>query len=259
MYAQKPMPLLPTFLGACLGSDARLSTAQQAFRDPQAVAAHELMVRLLRERGAYETNPYGENSLLLSAQIFPFFYALAGDRNPKADPRKQEGSKKRSPLARDVLSMLQAKGPLTKPRLAEELGGALSGAALDRALSELWGSLLITRVDYRPNEGAFWDVLYRWSPEAVKEGVGLSLAESLSALISKYLDCVAAAEASEVEAFFAPFVARSRVRESVNALLATREAGFVHCGHRTLLELAPPAPPRATIRNARASSGTHGG
>ena len=85
--------------------------------------------------------------------------------------------------------------------MREDLGGSISFLALDHALGELWAKLRITRVDYKPEEGAFWDVLFRWSPDAVREGIGLSVGEALSALLSKYLDCVIAADQQEVESF----------------------------------------------------------
>ena len=240
MYAQKPSVLAPTFFGAYLGTDSGVPERQHAFRHPKAGEATELMVRLLRGRHAYEANVFGENNFLLSAEVFPFFYALVGDRNPKQDPQKARGEKL-SPLAQDAFSALQREGPVSKKRLAEILGGAPSPAALDRALGELWSRLKITRVDYKPLEGAAWDVMYRWSPEPVQEGIKLSVGEGLSALISKYLDGVVAAEQSEIEDFFSPIVARSRVKEAVNALLAAREFSFVSVGRRTLIQLTPPA------------------
>src|SRR6516165_5543747 len=82
MYPARPALLAPTFLGAYTGSDHDLPTAQHAFRDPRAAEAHELMVRLLRQRLAYEANIEGEGTLLLSPQMFPYLYALIGDRNP---------------------------------------------------------------------------------------------------------------------------------------------------------------------------------
>src|SRR5262249_33995465 len=100
--------------------------------------------------------------------------------------------------------------------------------------------LKITRVDYRPVEGAFWDVLYRWAPGPVKEGVQISQQEAVSALVSKYLETVVAAEQEEVEPFFSHLTSRSRVREAVNALLQTRELSFVTIGSRTLIRMASP-------------------
>ncbi len=124
--------------------------------------------------------------------------------------------------------------------MRHETGGDVSNAALDRALGELWSRLRITRVDYNPQEGAFWDALYRWAPEPVREGINISMAEALSALLSKYLDCVVAAEPSEVEDFFSYLVPRSKTKESMNALLAARELDFVRVGKRTMIQLTPP-------------------
>jgi len=230
----------PTFVGACIGADDKLPTLQHAFADPRAQNAIEMMVRLLRERAAYEANLFGDdNSFLIAASIFPYFYALAGDRNPQKQPKAGHQTLGLSPLANDVLAAIHREGPIVKPRLREVLGGDLSLAALDRALAELWSRLHITRVDYNPKDGAAWDILYRWSPDAVNEGAHLSIGQSLSALVSRYLDAVIAAEPAEIEDFFSTIVSRSRVREAVNALLAAREFSFVHVGNRTLVQVTP--------------------
>jgi hypothetical protein len=230
-----------------VGSDDRLPTWQHSFSDTRAQDAKELMVRLLRDRAAFEANLFDENNaFLVSASAFPFFYALVGERNPKQAPRGGSRSEY-SQLACDAFEIIRREGPISKMRLGEQLGGSISGAALDRALSELWSRLRITRVDYKPEEGASWDVLYRWAPDAVREGIGLSVAEALTALLSKYLECVVAADQQELEAFFGNFVPRSRVKEAVKALLAAREISFVHVGSRSLVQVAPP---RAEARSA---------
>jgi hypothetical protein len=239
MYPLKPPVLAPTFVGAWVGSDDRLPTWQLAFSDPRASDATELMVRLLREKAAYEANLFDENNaFLVAASIFPYFYALIGERNPRQAPKPGPRSEY-SQLACDAYEIIRREGPIAKHKLLENLGGGLSVAALDKSLAELWSKLRITRVDYRPGEGVFWDVLYRWSPDAVREGIGLSVAESLSALLSKYLDCVIAADQQEMEAFFGNVVPRSRVREAINALLAARELSFVHVGNRSLIQITP--------------------
>jgi hypothetical protein len=232
------MPV-PTFIGAFVGSDDRLPTWQHAYSDPRALEATELMVRLLRERAAYEANLFDENNaFLVAASAFPYFYALVGERNPKLAP-KQGPRSAYSPLACDAFELIRRDGPISKTKLQEALGGSVSLAALDKALGELLAKLRITRVDYKATEGSFWDVLYRWAPDAVREGVGLSVQEALSALLSKYLECVVAAEQSELETFFGNFVARSRVKEAVNALLAARELSFVHVSGRSMLQITP--------------------
>src|SRR5271156_5110081 len=228
MYPLRPSIPVPTFIGAFVGSDNRLPTWQHAYSDPRAQEATELMVRLLRERAAYEANMFDENSgLLVSASVFPYFYALVGDRNPKQTLLAGARSEY-SQLVCDVFKVIRRDGPISKQKLLEAVGGGASAPALDKSLGELWSRLRITRVDYKPGEGAVWDVLYRWSPDAVREGISLSVAEALSALISKYLDCVVAADQQELETFFGNFVPRSRIKEAVNPLLAARELSFVH-------------------------------
>jgi len=144
-----------------------------------------------------------------------------------------------SPLARDAFEIIQRLGAVSKQRLRDALGGAPSLAALDRALGELWSRLRITRVDYKEGEGGFWDALYRWAPEAVRQGVQMSVAEALSALISQYLDCMVAAEPAEIAEFFGRFVSQSRVTESIYALLAARELNFVPVGNKSSLQVTP--------------------
>jgi hypothetical protein len=207
---------------------------------------------MLRQRIAFETNLFGETPMLLAASVLPYFYALVGDRSPKAERKKDSDSVQLSPLARDTWAALRQSGPLAKARLRELLGGAPSDAALDRALGELGASLKIARVDESPEAGATWELLHRWAPEAIQEGIGLSVAQSLSALVSRYLECVVAAEAKEVEEFFSRLAPRSRVRESVNALLAARELAFLPVGAKTLIHIAPPRPPVAFRRVAPA-------
>ncbi len=197
------------------------------------------MVRLLRERSAYEANIFEENNaFLVAASAFPYFYALVGERNPKLAP-KQGPRSAYSPLACDAFALIRREGRFPSQSCRKRWAAAFRCAALDKALGELLAKLRITRVDYKANEGSYWDELNRWAPEAVREGVNLSVQQALSALLSKYLDCVVAAEQTELEAFFGKFVARSRVKEAVNALLAARELSFVHVSGRSMLQITP--------------------
>jgi len=173
----------------------------------------------------------------VSASAFPYFYGLVGDRNPKQAPKSGSRSEY-SPLAVDAFRIVEKEGPVSKHRLRELLGGDISEAALDRALDELWAKLRITRVDYKPKEGVFWDVLLRWAPEAVRQGMHVSVAEALTALISKYLDSVLAAQQEEVEQFFSAIVGRARVREGIHALQAARELRYMHVGGRVMLHIS---------------------
>ena len=241
MFPERSLPLVPTWMGAYAGSAEGLPDQKHAFADPRAREATALLVRLLRERDAYEANLTGGSNLIIAAQLFPFFYALLGDRNPKAPPKPGVQGAVISPLATTVFEVLQKHGPLSKSQLRELVGREPSDAALDRALSELWSILKITRVEYREGQGAFWDVLYRWAPEAVKEGLNISAPEAVSALLGKYLEAVVAASQQEIEDFFSRLTSRSKVREAVHALLAARELNLLPIGNRTLLRLTPVA------------------
>ncbi len=244
LYPQRPAVLAPTFVGAYAGSDEKLPTAHMAFANPLAREAKQLMVRLLRDKAAYETRVFPDNNFLVSASVFPYFYGLVGDRNPRSAPR-QGARSGYSPLAVDAFQIVQKEGPLSEGRWREILGKEISGAALDRALDELWGRLRVTRVDYKLDEGVFWDVLFRWSPDVVRQGMHVSVAEALTALVSKYLDCVLAASQEDVENFFSPAIGRARVREAIHALQAAREISFVHVGGRVMMQVSSldaPAP-----------------
>ncbi len=240
MYPMRPALLVPTFIGAWVGAEDKLPMRQHAYNDPRAQEATELMVRALRDKAAYEAQLLDENNaFLLSASVFPYFYALVGERNPKQPPASGPRSPY-SPLACDAFEIIRRRGPISKSKLGEMLGGSVSNAGLDRALSELWARLRVTRVDYTAAEGSVWDELSRWAPDAVREGVGISVPEALSALVSKYLDCVVAVDEGEVENFLANFVPRTRVKEAIHALLSARELSFVHVGGKTLLQVTPP-------------------
>jgi hypothetical protein len=240
MYPMRPALLVPTFIGAWVGADDKLPARQHAYNDPRAIAATELMVRALRDKAAYEAPLFDENNaFLVSASAFPYFYSLVGERNPKLPPASGPRSPY-SPLACDAFDIIRRSGPVSKMKLGEALGGSVSAAGLDRALSELWSKLRVTRVDYTAAEGSVWDELSRWAPDVVREGVGISVPEALSALVSKYLDCVIAVDEGEAENFLANFVPRTRVKEAIHALLAARELSFVHVGGKSLLQVTPP-------------------
>jgi hypothetical protein len=240
MYPMRPALLLPTFIGAWVGADDKLPMRQHAYNDPRAKEATELMVRALRDKAAYEAPLIDENNaFLLAPSVFPYFYSLVGERNPKHPPASGPRSPY-SPLACDAFEIIRQKGPISKTKLGEMLGGSVSAAGLDRALSELWGKLRITRVDYTAAEGSVWDELSRWAPDVVREGVGISVPEALSALVSKYLDCVIAVDEGDVENFLANFVPRTRVKEAIHALLSARELSFVHVGSKSLVQVTPP-------------------
>jgi len=238
MYPVRSLRVMPTFLGAYAGSAADLPDAKHAFADPRNQPATELLVRLLREHLAYEVNLLPDNTVIFSSVLLPYFYALLGDRKPKSAPTTKAQGVRLSPLTVKVFETIEKHGPVSKKQLQMLISRELSTAALDHALNELWSILKIVRVDYREDEGAFWDLLYRWSPQAVFEGSQLSMPEALSALIGKYLEAVVAASQEEMEQFFSYLAPRSKVQEAIHALLAARELNFVTIGTKSLIQLA---------------------
>lgn len=239
MYPVRTRPVMPTFLGACAGSAINLPDAKHAFADPRTQTAIELMVRLLRSRDAFEIDLLPESSLLISTAMFPYVYALLGDRKPKAPPKTKAHGARLSPLALKVYEVIEKHGPLSTEQIRELVSRELSKAAVERGLNELSSILKITRVDYREKEGVYWDLLYRWAPDAVMEGVGISVPEALSVLMGKYLEAVEAASQEELEQFFSYLVPASKVREALHALLAARQLALIVVGTKTLIHLAP--------------------
>lgn len=243
MYPRRPMPLLPVFVAATIGSDQKLPTRKTAFSDPRAQHAEDLLMRLIRDKAAFEAQLQGE-TLVVSPEIFAYYYALASDRKPKQPLRSRERGKA-SPLSEHVFRKLDESGPLNRGQLQEQLGGALSESGLDRALQELWAALKITRTDHHPNTGDTWATYYHWAPDLVNEGVRISDVQALSALISKYLDGVVAATQEEIEGLFSAVTSRARVAEVVRALLAAREFAYTPSETRTLILVANAVAPGA--------------
>ena len=253
MYPIRPTPVLPTFIAAFIGSDAKPPERKTAFSDARAKQSEELVWRLLRQKAAFPAQFSGE-MLIISPESFSYFYALASDRQPKK-PIHSRTRGKASPLTEHLFRKLGERGPLTRAQLQEQLGGALSEAGLDRALQELWTALKITPIDHIPEMGYKWDTYYHWATDAVNEGVRLSDAEALSALLSKYLEAVIAATQEEIEGVFSAFTSRARVAEVVRALLAAREFAYTPSETRTLITVAH-APARSTPQPARTESGS---
>src|SRR5437763_1368654 len=100
VYPAPSKLLVPTLVGAVAGSQEGLPGPQQAFTDPRARRAHELVARLVEERAAFAW-PLGNSTLLVSASLAPFFYALSSDRMGKQEPAWAAGARL-SRLAHDA-------------------------------------------------------------------------------------------------------------------------------------------------------------
>ena len=109
---------------------------------------------------------------------------------------------------------------------------------------------LAAAADYSGNcgagPGAKWQLLRHRFQKAIAEGASTSQVTAISVLASIYLQAVIAASMEEVELFLAPLTARSKVREVLRGLVATRQVHTISLGHAphfyvagTLPEFAP--------------------
>ncbi|MBV8208242.1 MAG: hypothetical protein JO041_15760 [Acidobacteria bacterium] len=241
----------PTFLGAWAGSDAAALGARGAVPSGEAAGAESMALRLVREGAAWEW-PLDGSVLLIAASVFPFVSALAGDREGKQQPSWAAGQTL-SKLSSDVWAeFTRATAPLNESQLRQQFGSGVSEVALRRAIHELWRRFRIARADCTAQAGNVWVRLSRSAPAAIKEAEGISVTAALSALVSRYLEAVIAAEQGEVESFFSILAAGSRVREAIKALLIAREIATVQVGNRSMLQITPAVPARdRTSRNER--------
>ena len=237
IYPTRPAVVAPTFIGAVLATETELPIASKAAVDPRTQLATELVLRLLNDKHAFEV-PFGDSgSLLVSAAEFPYFYALLGERNLKSAPSRGVHGEKT--LASHTFKLL-ANRSMSEQEMLDAHGKGISEAALSRALHELWSKLRIARTGLLEHAGSpTWDVLYRIAAQPVARGAHISQPEALSALISKYLEMVIAAEPREVEDFFGHISSKSKVNEIIKALTAAREFESRPVGHTAMIRLVP--------------------
>jgi hypothetical protein len=104
------------------------------------------------------------------------------------------------------------------------------GAVL-RAITELWQQLRIIPVIAAPGQPAKWQLLRQRFQKAIAEGASTSQVTAISVLASIYLQAVIAATMEEVEIFLSSLTARSKVREVLRGLMATRQVHTISLGH----------------------------
>ena len=161
---------------------------------------------------------------LATAETLPFLFALRGDREWTRGPRG-----KSSPLVFEVWKALDRDGALTADEVKDHLGRQLTETAALRALTELWTSLRIEPV-YSDQEGTRWQLLEVNHEKVMIAGSAMAQGMALSALVSVYLQTAIAATSEEIEAYLSPLASRSRIRDAVRGLLATRQLGLRNLG-----------------------------
>jgi 23S rRNA pseudouridine2605 synthase len=207
---------------------------RDATPDPrQTAAAEELLVRLELDGVAVRLNLLGQPGeqpdFVVATWVLPYVYALRGDRDWRRNPQLT-GSRAVSPLAVQAYKLLEANDS-TIAQLKHALGREVSEAAVVRAITELWQQLRIIPVIAAPGQAAKWQLLRHRFQKAIAEGASTSQVTAISVLASIYLQAVIAASMEEVELFLAPLTARSKVREVLRGLVATRQVHTISMGH----------------------------
>jgi 23S rRNA pseudouridine2605 synthase len=255
--AQQLATPAPSFVEAVLGASDP-TPAREAIE-----TATVMLDRLLASDDAIALNLLGtpgeQPDFLATTETLPFLFALTGDKEWKRGPRG-----KSSPLVIEVWKLLDRESPLTTIEVKEKLGRQLTEAAALRALAELWLHLRIEPV-LKQGEPAAWQLLERKRQKQMQAGSTMSQAVALSALVSLYLQSAVAASGDEIEIFLSPLASRSKVRDAVRGLTATRQLSTLNLGpvemyhvEGSLPEFAAVAPPEGAVI-ARPSADTEEG
>ena len=202
--------------------------------EPNHIAlAEELLVRLEADGVAVRLNLLGQPGehpdFVVASWVLPYVYALRGDRDWRRNPQLT-GSRQVSPLAVQAYKLLEA-GETTIPSLKHALGREVSEQAVLRAITELWQQLRIIPIIAAPGQTPKWQLLRVRYQKAIAEGASTSQVTAISVLASIFLQAVIAATMEDVELFLAPLTARSKVREVLRGLVATRQVHTISLGH----------------------------
>jgi 23S rRNA pseudouridine2605 synthase len=250
----------PSFVEACVGAPSE-TPSREAID-----SATSLMRRLVAEGAIIPLNLFGTPSempdFLVSPEAFPYLFSLRGTRDWKTVP-----GGKTSPLVIEIWKQIEKEGALTAVEIQNVLGRELTEAAVLRGLIELWSNLRVLP-EYEGGAPTRWSLTQLRFKDALTAGGKLSQTTALSALVSLYLESVIAATSEEVETFLSPLTSRSRVRETVNGLAATRQLSMVPVGTQSMFHIAGalpefaepgPVPEIAATEGAETSRTAHRG
>ena len=218
--------------------------------------SEELLVRLELSDVAVRLNLAGQPTLVpdytVATWVLPYVYALRGDRDWRRTPQLT-GSRQVSPLAIQAYKLLE-QGDASIPQLRSALGREVSEAAVLRAITELWQQLRIIPVTPAAGATPKWQLLRHRFQKAIAEGASTSQVTAISVLASIYLQAVIAASMEEVEIFLAPLTSRSKVREVMRGLVATRQVNTTNVGSASYFYVAGTLPEFPAVPSIYASS-----
>ena len=228
----------PTFVEAVAGQRTSEPTLELI------ASAESLLVRLEAEGVAVRLNlagqPGDQPDYVVAGWVLPYIYALRGDRDWRRSPQLT-GSRQVSPLAVQAAKQLDTAN-LTAAQIRDALGREVTETAVLRALHELWKQLRIIPVVPEVGSPALWQPLRQRFQKAIAEGASTSQVTAISVLASIYLQAVIAASMEDVEMFLSPLTSRSKIREVVRGLAATRQVHSTTMGHSPMYYVAGTLP-----------------
>ncbi|MFC5861283.1 hypothetical protein ACFPT7_03165 [Acidicapsa dinghuensis] len=231
-------PATPSFVEAVAGHRTPEPTLELI------QTAESLLVRLEADGIAVRLNlagqPGEQPDYIVAAWVLPYIYALRGDRDWRRAPQLT-GSRQVSPLAVQVAKHLEPAN-LTAAQLRDQLGKEVTEAAVLRALHELWKQLRVIPIVHAVGAPALWQPLRQRFQKAIAEGASTSQVTAISVLASIYLQAVIAGSMEDVELFLSPLTSRSKIREVVRGLAATRQVHTTAMGHASLYYVAGTLP-----------------
>jgi 23S rRNA pseudouridine2605 synthase len=240
----------PSFVEATIGAPSE-TPAPAALEN-----ARGLMIRLVEAGSALPLNLFGALSeqpdFLASLEAFPYIFSLRGGRNWKTPPPKA------SPLVTAIWKLLEDGASLQATEIQAGLGHEITESAVLRGLMDLWGGLKVMPL-YAEDGPTRWELTQKRFGDALTAANKIAQTTALSVLTSLYLESVIAATPEEIETFLSPLTARSKVREVVNGLAATRQIAIVPVGTQTMYHVAGSLPefaepePRPTFIRERPS------
>ncbi|MGA8740298.1 MAG: hypothetical protein WB561_03825 [Terracidiphilus sp.] len=196
--------------------------------------------------------PGEQPDFVVAGWVLPYVYALRGDRDWRRSPQLT-GSRQVSQLAVHVYKQLEG-GDATVAQLKQALGREVSESAVIRAITELWQQLRIIPVIAARGQAAKWQLLRTRFQRAIAEGASTSQVTAISVLASIYLQAAIAASMEDVELFLAPLTARSKIREVIRGLVATRQVHTISLGHAPHFYVAGTLPEFEPVSTMYASS-----
>ena len=244
----------PTFVEAIAGQ--RTTEPSQEL----IATAESLLVRLEAEGvavrlnlGGHPLNQAGDQpDYIVAGWVLPYIYALRGDRDWRRSPQLT-GSRQVSQLA--VLAAKQIDtGNQSSMQIRDALGREVTETAVLRALHELWKQLRIIPVVPEVGQPALWQPLRQRFQKAIAEGASTSQVTAISVLASIYLQAVIAASMEDVEMFLSPLTSRSKIREVVRGLAATRQVHSTNLGHSPMFYVAGTLPEFPVVPSYQISS-----